>query len=294
MSKYCAWWSLVFVAFTASACAAPVAGDEVADVETQIEALSASDNLLALGDSIAFGYNPFGDFTKDKNFVGYPDVLRDDHDVAGLKNASCPGETSASFYSTTAPDRGCRAYRGAYPLHVNYGASATQLDYALARITSAEPADVPSVITLNIGGNDIFLQQAACASDPQGPAACFAAAAPALIGRIATNVATILTRIRQAGYQGEIVYQNLYSVDYTNPSTLAFLGALNATVSNVARAFGATIADAFGAFGAASAAFGGSACAAGLLIPLPTGTGCDVHPSAVGADLLAQTVIDAQ
>ena len=41
------------------------------------------------------------DFTKDKNFSGYPEVLKSDYSV---KNASCPGETSASFYNASAPD----------------------------------------------------------------------------------------------------------------------------------------------------------------------------------------------
>lgn len=284
---------LIVASVGAYGCAAPVAGDDT-EIDARAEALSSNDRLLAIGDSIAFGYNPFGDFSKDKNFVGYPEVLKGDHVVGGLKNASCPGESSGSLFSTTAPDNGCRRYRAAYPLHVNYGNKATQLDYALSRLTSSEPEDVPTAITFNIGGNDIFLLQAACATDPNGPAACFAAGAPALIGQIAGNVATVLGRIRgEGGYLGPIVYMNLYSVDYTNPSTLGFLAALNTTVSNVARQFGATVADAFGAFGAASAPAGGSACAAGLLIPLPSGTGCDVHPSALGASILADTVVNA-
>lgn len=290
------WYSyllVVGVGLGGLGCAASTDIDEKVGVDAQPQALEDSERLLALGDSIAFGYNPFGDFTKKKNFEGYPEVLKADHAVDGLKNSACPGESSASFFSTTAPDNGCRSYRSRFPLHVNYGNHETQLDYALSRVTSDEAEDVPTLITLNISGNDIFLLQAACANDPRGPAACFAAGAPALIGSVATNVATILGSLRAAGYQGEIVYMNLYSVDYTNPSTLGFLAALNTTVSNVARQFGAEIADAFGAFGAASAPHGGSACAAGLLIPLPTGDGCDVHPSALGASVLAQTVIDA-
>jgi len=257
------------------------------DVEADTQALEKG-RLLALGDSIAFGYNPFGDFTKDKNFSGYPEALKEEFSV---KNASCPGETSASFMSNTAPDNGCRAYRAAYPLHVNYGSSSTQIDYALARVTSTEPLDVPTQITLNISGNDIFLVQGQCATDPQGPAACFAAAAPALIGSIALNVATILATLRGAGYSGPITYMNLYSTDYSNPSTIGFLTALNGATSAQARAFGAKIANAFGAFQTAAGAQ--SPCAAGLLIPNPAG-GCDVHPSAAGTQVLAQSVRVAQ
>jgi hypothetical protein len=56
----------------------------------------------------------------------------------------------------------------------------------------------------------------------------------------------------------------------------------------VAQTFGVQVADAFTAFGVAS--LGGSACAAGLLIPLSPGV-CDIHPSAAGQALIAQTVL---
>ena len=46
-------------------------------------------------------------------------------------NAACPGETTGSFLSTQAPDAGCRLYRQHAPLHVNYGSSQTQFDYAV-------------------------------------------------------------------------------------------------------------------------------------------------------------------
>ena len=60
-------------------------------------AASENENFLALGDSIAFGYDPLvRDPSEPENFVGYPEAL------AGLLgvdvvNASCPGEASGSF-----------------------------------------------------------------------------------------------------------------------------------------------------------------------------------------------------
>ena len=62
-------------------------------------------------------------------------------------------------------------------------------------------------------------------------------------------------------------------------------------LATVAGVFGVQVADAFTAFGAASLPAGGSACAAGLLIPLPGGV-CDIHPSAAGQALIAQTVLE--
>ena len=49
------------------------------------------------------------------------------------------------------------------------------------------------------------------------------------------------------------------------------------------------VADGFAAFAGPSAAFGGSPCAAGLLIKLPDGT-CNIHPSPAGHLLLAQAI----
>jgi lysophospholipase L1-like esterase len=87
---------------------------------------------------------------------------------------------------------------------------------------------------------------------------------------------------------------NLYSTDYAVPSTLQFLAALNGTVSSVAKNnFGAKIADAFTAF--QTAAGSQSPCAAGLLIPVPNNPGtCDVHPTAAGQAVLADSVRNAQ
>ena len=69
------------------------------------------------------------------------------------------------------------------------------------------------------------------------------------------------------------------------------IAALNATAIATAKPFGVLIADGFGAFAAASAPFVGDACAAGLLSTLPTGVGCDVHPSRKGSAILANTVL---
>lgn len=248
--------------------------------------------LLALGDSIAFGYNPFGDFTKENKFKGYPEALKDEFKVT---NSACPGETSGSFLSAMAPDNGCRAYRASYPLHVSYGSATTQMQFALAQVTAPKEKDRPTQITLNVSGNDIFLLQGQCASQPD-PNACFSNGAPALIQQVATNVATILGGIRQAGYTGPITYMNLYATDYSDPNAVGFLNALNTNVSNAARMYGqAKIADAFTAFQAAAGSQ--SPCAAGLLIRKPTTSSgeisCDVHPTQAGHEVLADSVLDA-
>ena len=63
-------------------------------------------------------------------------------------------------------------------------------------------------------------------------------------------------------------------------------------IAGVTTAFGGIVADGFAAFQGPSAAFGGSPCAAGLLIRLPGGT-CNIHPSPAGHQVLAAAIADA-
>src|SRR5260370_19043043 len=74
---------------------------------------------LAIRDSVSFGFITKAGFeyVNPENFIGFPDyvgqVLK-----RHTSNAACPGETSGSFLSSTAPDDGCRFYRSQAPLHV--------------------------------------------------------------------------------------------------------------------------------------------------------------------------------
>src|SRR5580658_823892 len=78
---------------------------------------------LILGDSVAFsyiasvGYEYF--YINPDNFIGFPNLLGEQLGLI-VRNGSCPGETTGSFMSSTAPDNGCRAYRELFPLHAAY------------------------------------------------------------------------------------------------------------------------------------------------------------------------------
>jgi hypothetical protein len=106
---------------------------------------------------------------------------------------------------------------------------------------------------------------------------------------LASNLTTIYSALRQAGFQGDLVAVTYYSLNYADPSGTAVVTALDNTLAGVTQAFGGKVADGFGEFRAAAAAFGADSCAAGLLIHLTTST-CDVHPSPAGAELLAEAV----
>lgn len=270
---------------------------------------------LALGDSVPFGMNvtlvpPYSNQTPTPSeFVGYPET------VAALENlntsqkevnASCPGETSGSFLNINSPDNGCNSphlqppfppvqpFKTTYGLHTPY--TNAQMDYALAQFAANRHINL---VTLSIGANDVLLvlpQLEACVADPNcnpqtvlGP----------VLGTYASNLGQILTRIR-AVYQGQLILMTYYS---PAPALDSVTQALNGAMLQVATQLNAqagfppiTIADGYTAFKVASAAFGGDACQAGLLIKLPAGapTPCDVHPSPLGRDVLAGTVVFAQ
>jgi lysophospholipase L1-like esterase len=244
--------------------------------------LSNSTKYLALGDSIAFGYTPLAQNPADlRNYHGYPDIVSQGTNLK-VANASCFGETTGHFLNLLAPDTGCQAWRAVYPLFADY--SGTQMDYALSYLQGNKKVQL---VTIDIGANDLGVLLAACAGDPT----CFGNGLPGALAAYGANLGTIFGRIRfEAGYTGPIVAVTTYARDYADLTEVGPITALNGVLATVANTFGVQVADAFAAFGAASLPAGGNACAAGLLIPLSAGV-CDIHPSAAGQALIAQTVL---
>ncbi len=247
----------------------------------------SSNDYLALGDSIPFGYlaQVRFEYINPLNFVGYPDwtglALSLD-----LANASCPGETTGSFLSSSAPDNGCRLYREHVPLHVDYGSATTQMEYAT---TFLQQHGGTALVTIQLGSNDVDLLEQACNNDPQ----CIAAGLPQVLATAASNMTTILGGLRATGYVGPIVIVNYYSTDYSNQGVTQVTSALNQAITSPAPYFGAVVADAFSAFQAAAAPAGGKTCVAALLngkSNVTTVLECDVHPSQSGHKLITQTI----
>ncbi len=246
-------------------------------------ASSARVPYLALGDSITFGYiNEAGfEYVNPNNFVGFPNYIQQASSLV-VRNASCPGETTGSFLSATAPDNGCRLYRAAAPLHVAY--KSTQLQFAMAFL-KAHPET--KLVTIGLGADDVLLLENECA----GNLACIAAGLPQVLATVADNMGTILADLRATGFNGTMIVVNYYSVDYTNASDTAIIELLNETLAVAAATRGAIVADAFSAFKAAAASTNGHTCNAGLLNALPAYQFlCDVHPSQSGQALIAKTV----
>ena len=249
--------------------------------------LSSADDVprntryLALGDSIAFGYNPLVVPVNLDKYVGYPEIVSDalHRKVA---NASCFGESSGSFLVLGVPDTGCAQWRAALPLKVSY--SGTQMQYALDYLhANLKKTDL---ITIDIGVNDLGVLLATCNYD----LTCAGNGLPATLAAYAQHLTAIFGGIRAAGYKGPIVAVTTYAANYNDPVEVTGLIALNGVLSQVASAYDVQVADAFTAFLVADVPFNGDSCAAGLLIKLPGGS-CDIHPSLAGQTLIAQTVV---
>jgi lysophospholipase L1-like esterase len=260
---------------------------------------------LALGDSVPFGMNvtllpPYSQHTPTpSDFIGYPETAAATMRVSEV-NASCPGETSGSFLDITMPDNGCNSphlvaapgvplitippFKTTIGLHANY--SGAQMDFAISQLKANPRIDL---VTLNIGANDVLLVLEECSFEPN----CVNGLLPSALTTYAANLATILTGIR-AHYQGTLIVMTYYS---PNPALNMVTQALNGVMTQVAGQLSTipgiapiTVADGFAAFQSASV----DACQAGLLIPLPPSpydlSACDIHPSALGRNLLATLV----
>ena len=265
------------IALVSSTACTMDAGTE-SPVSQSTEALvSSAPPYLALGDSIAFGDDGYVSWTDPSranaaSFVGYPFRVATllYGSASRVYDLACPGETTASFASATAPDNGCRTYKGENPLHESY--AGTQLEAALAFL-AANPRT--KLVTLTLGGNDLLLAEYACATSSNFDE-CVLEALPGVIASAAANVGAILDAIRGTGYCGDIVYLTQYATSYTDVTQLAAIPLFNAAVDAAVLARGGRIASGFDAFAIASVPDDGDPCAAGLLIPNPDGSAtCD-------------------
>ena len=242
-------------------------------------ATSEGHSYLALGDSVPFGFSPLLDPSNAANFVGYPEIVARGLNLADV-NSTCPGEATGGFLSLTGTDNVCLSYRSFFPLHVDY--STSQMAFALSYLRS-HPGT--RLVTLTLGANDVFRFQKDCAVGPT-----FGTCALGLGGVVATmqaNLDSIFAQIRGTGYTGLIVAVTYYSLSYPDTSGSQLL---NGPMIAAAGAHGALIASGLEAWRATAMAAGGSSCVAGLLIRTSP-TGCDVHPTPLGRDLLAGAVL---
>jgi hypothetical protein len=246
---------------------------------------------LALGDSVTFGFSPLLDKSNAGNFIGYPAIVGGRLGL-NVVNPACSGEATGGFISLTGLDNACRPYRAFFPLHVNY--TGTQLAFALNFLKHSPST---RLVTFMLDANDLFrVSSGTPGPAPWPPTGCYTPNLGLYFATCAVqNMTGIFKAIRDTGYNGQLVVLTYYALDYSSPAGLFVTQELlNKAMLTAGAPFGITIAHGFEAFQAAAAPFGGSSCAAGLLIVLTTSPlTCDVHPTPRGRDLLAGAVIRA-
>jgi lysophospholipase L1-like esterase len=192
---------------------------------------------LALGDSIAYGYQP----TKEKPAAdpsdydtGYVDVvasrLRALSPDLQLVNFGCPGESTVTF------TRGGCPGNGYFKLHDAYRGS--QLRAALAFLR-AHPAD-DGLVTLSLYGNDwLPLVLDTC----KGDVACVRKRGPKVLAAFESRLTSIVQKLRAATPSAQIIVTGAWNPVPSQLSSLKpIYRSLEASVARAATASGARTA----------------------------------------------------
>jgi lysophospholipase L1-like esterase len=192
-----------------------------------------SSYYLALGDSLAYGYQP-----TQVTGQGYVDQLyaklHAENSRLSLTNLGCPSETTGTI------------------LHggiCTYPGQQSQLDAALAFLR--EHRSRVSLITLDIGANDVN----PCVTDTGVDQACFAQG----LATIASNTPQIVSQLRAAAPHAKIVAMTYYDPVLASwlagpdgqalaQQSVALMGVVNGMLTSVFRSAGFRIADVSAAF----------------------------------------------
>ena len=193
---------------------------------------------LALGNSLAFGYQPNLDFNH-----GYVDDFSANLQTHGSQqdaNLACPEETTDSFINGGCP----------YAVLRKFPYQGDQLSAAVLYLT--EHQEQVSPVTLDIGANDMLpdLSNATCTINSEKFKADLAT--------LDTNLAqVILPRLHAAltvngVMTGDLLVENYYD-PYQNqcPNTVPFMQEMNGHIAADVQKFG-TLVDVFSAFGGAA------------------------------------------
>lgn len=261
-----------------------VLGGPAAHADSGRGAERATGYYVALGDSLAAGYQPDRMDDRDRGYVGHVlAAVRRTAPKTTLVNLACSGETSVSFLDGTRCD-----YREGNQL-----AAAVRFLHAHGRHTR--------LITIDIGGNDARR----CVSPTGVDQVCYAAT----LRQLGSNLSGILAQLRAAAPGTPIVV-----LDYANPYLAAWLSgpagqefargsvagiaALNAVITGAATAFGAPVAGvaaAYSTYDWTPVSFGD------MTIPVNVARICqwtwmctpyqDIHPNDTGYAVLAAAVV---
>src|SRR5579884_3818955 len=190
---------------------------------------------LALGNSLAFGYQPDWDFAH-----GYANSFFQDLKSRGVQtyvNLACPGETSSTMMRGGCP----------YPLLRKYPYVGSQLAMAVNYLNAHH--GMVSPVTLDIGANDLLpaIDPATCSIDDNKFNAALESFDSNLTQVILPELHAAL--LGNAGVTGDLIINNYYDPFQNScPQTVAYIQLLNQHLANDVQGYG-IIVDTFTAFG---------------------------------------------
>lgn len=191
---------------------------------------------LALGDSLAFGYQPNLDWSHSYPTQWYNNDLSKKH-VGSYTNYGCNGETSYTFVNGGCPY--------AYALHNYYIGS--QLSAALSFINAH--AGKVSPVSLDMGANDLLpdINSSTCTVSSSW-STDLANLDSRMTGTILPKLTAALTV--NGVRTGDLVMMNYYD-PYQNicPNSLSYVQTLNQHLANDAAQFNVPVSDVYTAFG---------------------------------------------
>ncbi len=240
--------------------------------------IGANQQYLTLGDSLAFGFQPNGDYTH-----GYVDDLFQILQQEGVKavaNMGCGGESSITFISGGCPSP--------IPPHFQY--TGPQLTAAV-NFLKANPGKV-SIVTLDIGSNDVLrdttITPSGCVINQPQFDTDLATLDANLTGTILPAIHKALTPKGQV--TDRIVMMNYYDpLQNFCPNTVPFTQTLNQHLAADVSGFG-TIVDVFGAFGGAATPNPNICTYTWFTLLCPTSPQTsDIHPTDLGYSVIANT-----
>ncbi len=204
----------------------------------RISLVGPQQRYLAIGDSLAFGYQP------DLNYDdGYADDFYHNlqsHGVTSIANLGCPGETSVTLINGGCP----------VPLLRKFPYLGSQLNAALFYL-ALHPGQV-SPVTLDIGANDLLrdINKSTCVINTTKFASDLATLDANLTGVILPKLHNAL--VVNGKLTGDLLVMNYYD-PYQNlcPNTVSYIQTVNQHLASDVSGYG-TVADVFSAFGGAT------------------------------------------
>jgi len=231
-------------------------------------------HYLALGDSLAFGFQPNGDFTH--GYVNDLFQIIQSEGVQDFTNYGCPGESSSTFIHG-----GCPAPGAPPPPYTQLGAALAFLQANAGKV---------SPITLDIGANDVLadttITPSGCTVNRTKFDADLATLNTNLTGTILPDLKAALTI--NGRVTGDLVLMNYYDpLQNICPNTVHFTQRLNAVLTTDTKAFGFFIVNVFGAFGGAATPNPNICTYTWMCTPPPLGP--NIHPTDTGYSVIANT-----